>query len=618
MSSITRISGLASGMDIDKMVSDLMKAQRAQVDKIKQNKQIAEWQQEDYRDINTSLDALRSTVFNMKLQGIYLAKKATSSNESIVKVTASTSAVAAMNTIKVTALAANARLNSISDVNFDSGKTTLHDQFNLTTSGEIKFKVADDCEEITVNLDTDTIDTLITKINNAKKASDGKTSAGVCAFFDKTLKRMFISSTSTGSGAQIHLQNVSNADELFNKFNLNISSYDQPAAELKSITPVTSFDNTPGLKLVDQMHLTDSSSFTFTINNSGPITFNPLTQNMDDLVAAINSAGVNASYDYGTNVMTISPVAPGTKVDINLVNGPDEVFKKLNLGITSPFDAVYGTDAKFELNGVSLSESTNQFSIAGINYTLTGTSDSQTVNVNVTNDTDTVFNSIKSFIDLYNSTLDKVNKELSEKRYKDYLPLTDDQREQLSDDQEKKWEEKAKSGLLNGDSLLSGIAYKMRTTMFSTVSSVSNAKYSTLPGIGITTLDYSENGKLYIDENKLKDALNKDPNSVMELFTANPDDQYSHKGIAQRLYDDLNGAIKSITDKAGKDYDVGQYDNSTLGKQINEYAKEIDSWEDRLSDIEDRYYKQFTAMEEALNKMNSQSAWLAQQFGGSK
>ena len=35
-----------------------------------------------------------------------------------------------------------------------------------------------------------------------------------------------------------------------------------------------------------------------------------------------------------------------------------------------------------------------------------------------------------------------------------------------------------------------------------------------------------------------------------------------------------------------------------------------------LISVENRYWKQFTAMEKAIQQMNAQSAWLAQQFGG--
>lgn len=47
-------------------------------------------------------------------------------------------------------------------------------------------------------------------------------------------------------------------------------------------------------------------------------------------------------------------------------------------------------------------------------------------------------------------------------------------------------------------------------------------------------------------------------------------------------------------------------------KQLN---KQIDTFQDRLTQIEDRYWRQFTAMEKAISQMNEQSDYLMQQFG---
>lgn len=497
--STTRYFGLSgSGLDIDTIVSNLMKAQRTKQDKIKQNKTIAEWQREQYRDINNSLRSLRDNVFTMKLQSTYLAKKATSSNEGIVKVSATNMAVTGTLDIKVTALASNARLNSSEAVSFDSSKTNLHDQLGLTSTDPIVFKV-NGSQEISIDPSVDTIDTLVSKINNA--------GAGVTAFFDKTLNRMFISSKSTGAAATIDFDDVSNAGELFNNLKLD--------------------------------------------------------------------------------------------------GNPDP-------GITDPFAAVSGTDAAFELNGTLLNEATNQFTIAGVTYTLTGISASETVSVNITSDTDAIYNSIKAFVDLYNTTIDKVNSKLSEERDTDYLPLTDEEREKLSDDQIKKWEEKAKTGLLRNDSLLNGIVSSMRSILSSFVSKADSG-YNSLASIGITTGDYTEKGKLYIDEEKLKDAISANPEAVMNLFTKSSDVN-DEKGLAVRLYDNLNKGIKQIIDKAGADSSYSTVDNSFLGKEITEYNKQIAKWDTRLQEMEDRYYKQFTAMETAIYKMNQQSSWLSQIF----
>ncbi len=488
----TRYFGLSgSGLDIDQMVSDLMKAHRTRQDKIKQNKTIAEWQREQYREINNSLRSLRDSALNMKLQKTYLTKEATSSNEGIVKVSAGNNAVAGSYSIKVTALASSARLNSSEAVSFDASKTNLQEQLGLTSSDPVVFTI--NGEEISIDPSTDTIDTLVSKINNA--------GAGVSASFDKTLSRMFISSTATGAAAAIDFDDSSNASELFN-----------------------------ALKLDD------------------------------------------------------------------------------------PFAAVSGTDAAFELNGTSLTAATNNLAIAGVTYTLTGTSASETVSVNIASDTDAIYDSIKTFVDLYNTTIDQVNSRISEERDRDYLPLTDEEREELTDEQEEQWEETAKTGLLRSDTLLTGIVSSMRSSLASIVSNTGSS-FNSMASIGITTGDYTEKGKLYIDEDKLKEAISSDPDAVMNLFTTSSE-VAGEEGLAVRVYDSLNSGINQLISKAGSDSSYSIFDNSTLGEKITDYEEQIDTWDDRLQEMEDRYYTQFTALETALYSMSQQSSWITQMLSG--
>ncbi|MEW6698713.1 MAG: flagellar filament capping protein FliD [Bacillota bacterium] len=508
MSSNLRIGGLASGMDIDQIVKDLMKVQRMKVDRIKQDKQVAEWQRDDYRDINNSFRTLRDNVFNMKLQGTYLTKKAASSNEANLTATAGTSASSGIYSVKVHNLASGISKGSQTalpeESNADGTAKKLNEQFT-TLSGTISFELSGSKGNKAFTFDTaqKTIYDVVSEINAAK--------IGIVASYDATLNRFYLNTESTGNTAKIQVVS-------------------DPNSFLSDADGLAVIDNKLGLKL-----------------ETG-IAYN----------------GIDATVDFG---------------DV--------------------------TALKF---------STNTFTVNGINVTAKKADPSTSVDITVSNDTDAVFNSIKSFIELYNTTIDKVNAELSEERYRDYLPLTDEQREQLSDDQEKQWEEKAKSGLLKNDPLLSGVVDKMRSTMSTVVPGVSNTKYDSLAEIGITTGDYSEKGKLYINETKLKDALNAEPQSVMELFTK-VSDNYNEKGLAVRLYDDLENAWDLLLDKAGSSSSFSQYDDSIMGKRIEDMDKEIDKWEDRLVEIEDRYWRQFTAMERAINQMNSQSAWLAQQFG---
>lgn len=516
MSSNLRIGGLATGLDIDQMVTDLMRAQRMKSDRIKQTRQQVEWQQSDYRTVNNSIRTLRDLAFNMKLSGPYLAKKAASSNELAVSATAGTTAATGSYTVNVDWLAEGVTKGSQAslpeETNTDGTVKTLAAQFGIsgvktfTLEGKL---VSGSPLSKAFNIDTATytINTLITEINNAN--------LGITASYDSAANRLYLTTAGTGSDY--------------------------------------------GIKVTS-----DPDGFLSNAAGDGNNTMKLLLQ------TGVRASGKDAQYDFG---------------DVNNINSK-----------------------------------TNTFTVNGITLTLKAAG---TSTVTVKNDVDSVYNSIKSFIDQYNTTIDLINKELAEERYKDYLPLTDEQRGQLSDKQQEQWEEKAKSGMLRNDSYLTGLLGKMRAAMNGVVSGITpvvmdgkTVTHNSLASVGIVTGDYREGGKLYLknDGADLKAAIEADPDGVMKLFN-NDSTVAGEKGIAVRLYDEANKGVSDIIDKAGAESTYSLRDNSVLGKKLYDLDKQVEGWEKRLTEIEDRYWRQFTAMEKAINQLNAQSAWLAQQFG---
>lgn len=186
----------------------------------------------------------------------------------------------------------------------------------------------------------------------------------------------------------------------------------------------------------------------------------------------------------------------------------------------------------------------------------------------------------------------------------------------MSEEEQKLWDEKAKSGLLRSDSIISNGLSGMRNSIYGRVGT-ENMVIDTLAELGITTSSvYSDGGKLVIDETKLRKALTEDPNQVVKTLTqtgikTGPKENY---GIVQRLRESITDFTRSIETKAGK---VTQTDQQyTLGKSLIDMNERITNFQRRLEDVEARYWKQFTAMETAINKANSQSSYLSQ-FGAS-
>lgn len=167
---------------------------------------------------------------------------------------------------------------------------------------------------------------------------------------------------------------------------------------------------------------------------------------------------------------------------------------------------------------------------------------------------------------------------------------------------------------MRNDPILRNLVSKVRNDIASPIAGLSG-DYKSLASIGITTgEDYLENGKLYIDETKLKKALEAEPDVVNKLF-ATTGDKSSQQGVAVRMYDSLKGAMDEITTEAGFSATTKDDTKSTLAKMINDYSKQMTALNSRPQDMETRYYKQFDAMEVALNKITRQSNWLTRQLG---
>ncbi|MCS5696636.1 flagellar filament capping protein FliD [Desulfofundulus thermocisternus] len=408
---------------------------------------------------------------------------------------------------------------------------------------------------------------------------------------------------------------------------------------LVSSDKLTSSTNTgfdPDAKMSDSdksFGLTDPTSFTITTYKSDGspdqnivINVSP-DQTLNQLLADIytkTSGRLTAFYEASTQKVVISTTKTGyyNENKFTFSDGADN-FLSDKLKIT-PQD-LYGQDAELSINGLTdIRQHENTFILNNVTFNLKKTTSPSSVLISVQTDTDTIVQKIKDFVEQYNAALDQINKKLSEPRYRDYLPLTEDQKKELSEDEIKKWEEKARSGLLQNDPLLQDIVYDLRTAITGTVKDL-NKNMDSLFDIGITEgymLDdsgkiilggYTEGGKLYINEKLLRDAVSRDPEGVMKLFTQTgaTDDQ---KGIGVRFYEALNRAIDRLTREAGAPSSFSLVDNSFLSTSIREMQDRIDRENERLALLESRYWEQFTLMEQYIAQMNSQSIWLAQQF----
>ncbi len=207
----------------------------------------------------------------------------------------------------------------------------------------------------------------------------------------------------------------------------------------------------------------------------------------------------------------------------------------------------------------------------------------------------------------------------------------------MKEDEIKRWEEKAKQGLLKGDRNLEDMLLELRNAFYDKVEEAGIS----ITDLGISTgRDTSKRGKLEIDEKKLKEVLENNPEKVIKLFTKQSDTvksydpdmspsdreaRWKEEGIFQRVNDILldytrttrnsNGKKGVLIEKAGIKGDFSEV-NNIFSTDLRDKDKRIEDMERKLFDKENGYYRKFAALEKAMNKMNSQSAWLAQQLGG--
>jgi len=594
-----RITGMSSGMDTEKIIKDLMKAERMPLDKLKQKKTSATWSTDLYREVNTKLASFRTMLNGMRFGADFKEVKAASSNEAAVTATSTNGNVSSVNrTIEVFSLATNAIKTSTATVSSQNLEGTAlaantaitagtNDQFNVTLNGVRK--------TITLTAKSYTQAELQSELQSKIDAAFGTNRVNV------SLNSSKLSLTPTGTSGhlpQVTMEAVSGNNGVTalgfsDKQSFKLNSNAQLATN-KFVVPLTYGD----FKVNGQ---------TITVNS---------TDKLSDVISRVNNsaAGVTMAYDEITDKITFTSKDTGVASQVKLENGTSNFLSAINMDTTT---VVTGQDAHIKIDGVETYRSSNTFTADGVTYTLKQKTTSP-VTINTTYDTDAVFNKIKDFVTKYNETIELLNKRVKENKFKSYTPLTDEQKKDMSEDEIKLWEEKAKSGLLKNDITLSSTLRTMRSAIIDPVGSIST-NYNSLSKIGIDTVGYDATapnsaGKLVINEEQLRKALSEDPNGVVSLFT-NQGGNSGSNGIAQKLYEQANKGIEELIEKAGGIGTVVNDKTTQLGLQIKDAEDRIERLEKQLVKKEDYYYRMFSAMEQAIQKSNAQSAYLSK-IGG--
>lgn len=598
------MGGLVSGMDIDQLVESLTATSREKITKQQQLVQKLQWKQTSYRSVTTALREFQSKYLdvlsptNFRSSSFFNTTKATSSSDA-VSVTSTGSAMAKNITIdSITQLAtfqtvkaassASKPLTSSKTVNSFIAGLNAGESISINLDGRVKTITFDSDFVTAVTADPSTFESklqsLVDKAFGATGASDRVITVGVgtdnLLTFSAPGSKITLNSVGTDSTTLADLGFVNGQS---NKINASTA-----LSDLTLATPLT------------------GSNQLFKING---VTFNfSSTDTLTSIMEKINSsaAGVTMTYSSVTDKFTMTANNSGSGDNIVISETSGNLMSALGLTSASGAQVTAGVNAILSVNGQTITRSSNTFEIDGAKITLNKTSASA-VNLTMTEDATSLADTVKKFVEDYNSLIGLINGLVKEETNKDYPPLTDAQKKDMSESEIKAWEEKAKSGILRGDALLRGISSKLQ----STVTGLSVNGFS-LYSMGISTAGYTEGGKLKIDETKLKTALETKGNEIRELFT-------SAKGLGNALNDIVTEATKTsgikgsrgtLVEAAGVGNTRSDTENSIFD-QIKRANKNIKTLKSRLEDEESRYWSKFTYMESVINSLNSQSSLLS-------
>lgn len=557
-----RIVGMATGLDVDAMVQKMMKPYQLKISNEKIRLQKIQWKQDAYRDIIKDIKGLQDEFFNiLKSSSMitkadnYTAYTATSSDSSVASAYASSNAVEGSYDISVINLAKQGEIKSSSEINVGDVRAKLStklSEIGINTNDEISFKVTYD-------------------------------ENGVSKEYIKTVK-------------------VDDAE------NETLGSFMDRVRRETEGKVVAAYDEISG-----------------------------------NVIFRTSGTGTNSKIEI-TNVKVQNP--EGTDVVNNILD---------KLGITSDMNAALsetGRNAHFKIKSPYGGElevtdnQTNVYNVNGLTINLgnkEGTVDNPAkATIAIKADDEAPIKMIKGFIGKYNDLVDMVQLKLTEKTNRDFKPLTDEQKKLMSKDEIEKWEAKAKEGLLKSDPLLTEMMTGIRRAFFDMVE---GAGISFGREIGLDTSSgvdennrfvSSESGKILFTaagEEKLKEALKNHRNEIIDLFTKTSDstdknEKYNNQGIFSRINDILVDYVgragttlntAKLTSMANKQNDFSMYGTGTgnsLPDQINRKNNYIKTLTEKMTAEQERYYKQFSILETAMERLNAQSAWLYQQYGG--
>ena len=673
-----RITGMNSGLDTESIITELVSAQSAKKNSLVKAQTKLSWKMDAWKTLNSKIYSFYTgTVSDLRFSTAYAKKKTTVSNSSVASVIADANATDGVQTLKVNKLAKSGYLTgaelkkSNGSLASYTSSTKLKDIEGMQLGGDGKIsltlKTGGKSTDISLSGDA-TIAELTKQLKNA----------GVNASFDETYQRFFISSTTTGKDADFSLtandQNGFNAlsalginvldtatKSEYTRF-ANMSDVDKAAyidAQVQAKTEsanaaITAAEKTitDNQKLFDEFFEknTDPELVKDDLQTSEQIkTYKEkLTAYRDGLKDAPEGETEEAkaereeklkaaeatlkSVDTLAGYVSKMESAQQTKADNevlvanNSASIREQVTKNLeerismaNSALTSSAYSgqatrIEGQDAEIELNNATFTSAANNFTINGMTITAL-TESSDTITLTTANDYDGIYDTIKKFIKGYNELINEMDKLYNADSSKGYEPLTSDEKKEMSDSEIEDWEKKIKDSLLRRDSTLSDVSSVMEEVMGAGHTIGGKTYY--LSSFGINTLGYftaadNEKHAYHIDGDKddsstagntdiLKTMITNEPKTVIDFF------QQLNNSLYTKLTEKMGANSMRSIYKA--------YNDKQMKQEYDDYTSDIAEQEEKLTALQDKWYRKFSAMETALAKLSSKTSAIAGLLG---
>lgn len=481
------------------------------------------------------------------------------------------------------------------------------------------------------------VETTGRKVNGSwEKTADGKTVAFEASKKEEATKTVYTKDSNelsnAKSGTTAYTDLAKKAQDEMKLSDEDMSSYLSTLAT--NISTVNTYENTADTTLEDSNEYSRKSI----IDKVHKAYAKNATQGVTDLTntfaaaIATNKTTMNTSQKTMDNNQVLADIAAmedGTEKDaaiasfVKQVQSAHDIANNTSIEYNTDAKKIDGCDSEIYLNGIKYTGSSNSYSINGLNITaqvVTDTdgkaSDANAISITTSTDTQGIYDKIKDFLSQYNSLINEITSLYNADSAKGYEPLTDDEKDAMSDTEVEKWEQKIKDSLLRRDDNLESLMSAMTSAMSGAVEV--NGKKMYLSNFGIKTLGYlnapkNQQNAYHIDGDEDDANSSGNADKLMTAITNDPDTVINFmQGLADNLYKSVHTKMQSSS--LSSIYTV--YNDKEMASEYSDYTDLIKKWEEKLQDKEDYYYKKFSSMETALSKLNSQTSSLSGLFGG--